>query len=343
VVYAEHFLEHLPLDQAIAFLREAHRVLRPGGWLRLSTPNLEWVLGVAAAGDAIARGLHLNTSFHGWSHRFLWNRELLAEALLACGFTDLRWHRHGESERQLLRGLERHETYGDTPELPHVLVVEASRGEPQPARLAAMRQLLEERFLRFARPLGHRIDFARSSLVARMGTSGPLGRLVREHVLRGWLVGGALRRLPEAPEESELIVDVDLRHVVLDDPEQRRGLGLPPLPGALRRAARARLTGEQGLAVERFPVVRFQARGLCGLGKGRVRRAGTLELRGVRRELVVESVESVQGDEWRAQVNLLLPLVELGVPPWRLAGGLLRGCPVVALELRLVGVPVTPT
>ena len=41
-VYAEHFLEHLTVDQALDFLLECHRVLRDGGLLRLTTPNLDW-------------------------------------------------------------------------------------------------------------------------------------------------------------------------------------------------------------------------------------------------------------------------------------------------------------
>src|SRR5690242_18038752 len=32
-IYAEHFLEHLPVDAAVGFLLEAHRVLAEGGWL----------------------------------------------------------------------------------------------------------------------------------------------------------------------------------------------------------------------------------------------------------------------------------------------------------------------
>src|SRR5262245_63880305 len=43
-IYAEHFLEHLSLDEVLAFLRECPRVLRPDGALRLSTPNLDWVV-----------------------------------------------------------------------------------------------------------------------------------------------------------------------------------------------------------------------------------------------------------------------------------------------------------
>jgi predicted SAM-dependent methyltransferase len=34
-------IEHLTTDEAIAFLREAMRVLQPGGWLRLAAPDLK--------------------------------------------------------------------------------------------------------------------------------------------------------------------------------------------------------------------------------------------------------------------------------------------------------------
>lgn len=40
LIYSEDFIEHIDLEQGRAFLRECHRVLRPGGWLRLLTPDL---------------------------------------------------------------------------------------------------------------------------------------------------------------------------------------------------------------------------------------------------------------------------------------------------------------
>ncbi len=42
--FGEDFLEHLEQDEAIIFLCEAYRTLKPGGVLRLSTPSLEGVL-----------------------------------------------------------------------------------------------------------------------------------------------------------------------------------------------------------------------------------------------------------------------------------------------------------
>jgi SAM-dependent methyltransferase len=151
-VFSEHFLEHLAIDDALAFLLEVHRVLAPGGWLRLSTPNLDWVWlthyrlegeGAEKRGAALA----LNRAFRGWRHQFLWNRELLKEALAACGFAEVRWPRRGESELPLFRGLEVHDTYGDTEGLPHILLAEARKAEPRPERLRALREAVQREFL----------------------------------------------------------------------------------------------------------------------------------------------------------------------------------------------------
>jgi SAM-dependent methyltransferase len=150
-VFAEHFLEHLTVEQALDFLSEAHRALGPGGLLRLSTPNLEWILFAVydrrfSPLGRMRSALEVNRGFYAWGHRFLWDRCLLAEAITACGFVDLRWCAHGVSEVPFLHGLERHETYEDSPDLPHVLIVEATKGEPRPEQLRALRLLVHQRF-----------------------------------------------------------------------------------------------------------------------------------------------------------------------------------------------------
>jgi SAM-dependent methyltransferase len=153
-VYAEHFLEHLDLDRAITFLGDVHRCLAPGGVVRLSTPNLDWVWEThySNASDPELRrlqALRLNRAFHGWRHRFLWNRLLLGDALEACGFRDLAWCRYGESGRSVFRGLEHHDTYEDRPDLPHVLIVEAEKGPADPGAIAEFEALLQREFLSF--------------------------------------------------------------------------------------------------------------------------------------------------------------------------------------------------
>lgn len=42
VVYASHVLEHFDRNDALSFMREVRRVLRPGGICRIVVPDLEW-------------------------------------------------------------------------------------------------------------------------------------------------------------------------------------------------------------------------------------------------------------------------------------------------------------
>jgi predicted SAM-dependent methyltransferase len=151
-LFAEHFLEHLDLADAVSFLSEAHRIMKDGAWMRLSTPNLDWVWITHYSHNAPSEtktdaALRLNRAFHGWRHRFLWNREILGQALTACGFDQVRWCRYGESEQSVFQHIERHDTYQDVPELPHVIIAEARRGEAQPKLLAEFRELVTREFL----------------------------------------------------------------------------------------------------------------------------------------------------------------------------------------------------
>jgi len=139
-IYAEHFLEHLTLDEGLAFLAECRRALAGAGVLRLSTPNLDWVhathyhLGQwASENEAVRDALYLNRAFHGWGHQFLYNRAMLTAVLRSVGFERLAFCGYGQSQTPGLSGLERHETWQDSPDLPHVLIVEASgRAAPAP-------------------------------------------------------------------------------------------------------------------------------------------------------------------------------------------------------------------
>jgi hypothetical protein len=156
-VFAEHFIEHLPLVEGLRFLRSVHGILGAGGHLRISTPNVDWVwvaqYRLEAAADERARlVLELNRGFYGFGHRFLWNEPLLRQALVACGYGDIRSAVYGESELPLFRGLERHEKYGDSPELPHVIILEAAKDEYRQASFEALMARIEEAYLRSVEP-----------------------------------------------------------------------------------------------------------------------------------------------------------------------------------------------
>ena len=52
-VYSSHLIEHLHRDGALALLREARRVLRPGGWCRTLVPDLRKMVDDYVAGRAV--------------------------------------------------------------------------------------------------------------------------------------------------------------------------------------------------------------------------------------------------------------------------------------------------
>lgn len=133
LIFAEHFIEHLTLEEGFSFLRECRRVLRPTGILRLSTPNLDWVWLThynppehMDNDEQLLGCLEVNRAFHGWGHQFIYNTRTLSLALTAAGFVKVLPQSYGESDVAQLRGLERHERHADQPRAPSVIVIEAS-------------------------------------------------------------------------------------------------------------------------------------------------------------------------------------------------------------------------
>lgn len=64
-VYSSHMIEHLDRGEAVAFLGEVRRILRPGGVLRIAAPDLaQLVQGYLASGDAdhFVTGLYMGLS-----------------------------------------------------------------------------------------------------------------------------------------------------------------------------------------------------------------------------------------------------------------------------------------
>lgn len=151
-IFAEHFIEHLPFEDAARFLRECRKVLAEDGVLRLSTPNLDWVLRShydpgrwRSTKEPIRDCFWLNKAFRAWGHCFLYNLETLAQLVSAAGFAFVSAQSYGRSQFPALCGLESHDTDPDLPAIPHVLVVEASGvvGEVSPILCAAGSEFLE--------------------------------------------------------------------------------------------------------------------------------------------------------------------------------------------------------
>jgi predicted SAM-dependent methyltransferase len=141
-IFAEHFIEHLDLHEAMYLLRECRRVLRDDGVLRLSTPNLDWVWAthyrVAASVEECFR---LNRAFRAWGHEFLYNEPTIKAVLHDAGFAHVARREYHRSEHPELRDLERHARSEDFEGLADILIVEAwGRGGATPSELEGPRR-----------------------------------------------------------------------------------------------------------------------------------------------------------------------------------------------------------
>jgi len=118
---SEDFIGQLTLDEAEAFFRECHRVLKPGGVLRLLTPDLHLLLSMYVSRDP--RLLHLwethvgiplktrtfgelvNLAMRFANHQFFFDEETLRRVMEPIGFRVTRVS-YNESAWPELRGLD---------------------------------------------------------------------------------------------------------------------------------------------------------------------------------------------------------------------------------------------
>ena len=105
--YSEHFIEHLTLEDGIAWLADARRMLKPGGFVRVSTPDLrKYAAGYMDAGSAffaehgqkVAAILRdpsaverpafmVNQTFYRWGHKWMYDVEEVRYAATEAGFS----------------------------------------------------------------------------------------------------------------------------------------------------------------------------------------------------------------------------------------------------------------
>jgi predicted SAM-dependent methyltransferase len=92
-VYASHVLEHLPQSKVLATLQGLHRVLVPGGLLRLSVPDLDILCHTFISPQAtLPMKWHVMRMMFGGQvdahdfHYIGWNRDLLFDFLGQAGF-----------------------------------------------------------------------------------------------------------------------------------------------------------------------------------------------------------------------------------------------------------------
>lgn len=129
-IFCEHLIEHLNYQQACHMLKECFRALKPGGRIRVCTPDLRAYISLFAPSKTGIQKQHLewlgnnwlerqgtqqktevfalNLLMHAWGHRFLYDFQTLKESLENAGFKDIVRYSPRESNDDNLKYVERH-------------------------------------------------------------------------------------------------------------------------------------------------------------------------------------------------------------------------------------------
>ncbi len=91
-LYSSHVLEHFFRDDAEKFLREAHRVLKRGGRIRITVPDLAHAVALYGNGEkeqALSYFFSLSRSGSLDRHQYLYDFDLLNGLLTTVGFKNV--------------------------------------------------------------------------------------------------------------------------------------------------------------------------------------------------------------------------------------------------------------
>jgi predicted SAM-dependent methyltransferase len=115
-VFAEHLIEHLPWEGGLKMLKECHRVLAPGGKIRVVTPNLVKYTSLlddstdveaqkfidatrrvfAWPSTPVMPAYVFNKIVREWGHLFIYDPATLRKTLELAGFNQIKEYRVGE-------------------------------------------------------------------------------------------------------------------------------------------------------------------------------------------------------------------------------------------------------
>lgn len=124
-IFSEHVIEHFTWEDGQTILGECHRVLKPGGRLRISTPDMAFVVGLYGEGKSqlqqdyirwssetfIRQGektdtFVINNFVRKWGHLFIYDPKTLSRCLQDRGFSAIEGFAMNESHDPELTGLE---------------------------------------------------------------------------------------------------------------------------------------------------------------------------------------------------------------------------------------------
>jgi predicted SAM-dependent methyltransferase len=126
-VFSEHMIEHISLEEGYFMIGECFRVLKPGGKIRIATPNIRFLYSLLADPENPNHQSYIqfssryfkqpllhnevtvvNNFFRDWGHKFIYDKETLKQLFQLNQFSDIRFCKVYESADPVLQHLEKH-------------------------------------------------------------------------------------------------------------------------------------------------------------------------------------------------------------------------------------------
>jgi SAM-dependent methyltransferase len=148
-IHTEHMIEHVDFPTGQFMLAECGRVLKPGGRIRVATPDYDTMVRLATGpldaevepmirasngrhdltGDQAGEAIFVvNRMFSGHGHRFLYSEDLLSRSLVHAGLAAVTRFEAGETDDPEFAGLDAHgNQVGSDWNRYHTLILEAEK------------------------------------------------------------------------------------------------------------------------------------------------------------------------------------------------------------------------
>ncbi|WP_455639718.1 class I SAM-dependent methyltransferase [Parabacteroides sp.] len=149
-IFSEHMLEHLLLKDAVCMLLECKRVLKDNGVIRITIPDMKFLLDMYLYPEKYEEYLKwstkrflpeveelfpgkypevfvINNFYRDWGHQVIYDYKTLEMLLYKCGYKNVVKCEVGNSDHTVLQGIEKHDDV-NYPGLTKIesMVVEAS-------------------------------------------------------------------------------------------------------------------------------------------------------------------------------------------------------------------------
>ena len=123
-VFSEHMIEHINYQDGVKMLKESFRVLKSNGKIRISTPDLQFLIDLyskeknqlqkdyiewSCKNYNLTEGSIIevvNNYFQSWGHQFIYDKKTIENTLKAAGFTKVEFFKINESNSLELKDLE---------------------------------------------------------------------------------------------------------------------------------------------------------------------------------------------------------------------------------------------